>query len=87
MSNAVPRPVVCLSCVLTLLATLEDGSHVSGQLLWMDERFLKLRKPDGAAIVLGKYQLVRIEALDGTAPARVEDVREDRWVRAVPGST
>ena len=69
---------------VVLRATLEDGSSVSGELFWADERFLKLKGPDGASTVLTKQSIVRIEALDGTAPARIEEVREDRWVRIVP---
>lgn len=72
---------------VVLRATLEDGSAISGELLWIDDRFLKLKTPDGAAAVLTKHTVARVEALDGTAPARLQDIQEDRWVRIVPGST
>jgi SpoVK/Ycf46/Vps4 family AAA+-type ATPase len=71
---------------VVLRATLEDGSTVSGELLWADERFLKLKGPDGSSAALARHSIAKVEALDGTAPARREDIREDRWVRMVPGS-
>ena len=71
---------------VVLRATLEDGSTVSGELLWADERFLKLKGADGSSAALARHSIARVEALDGTGPARREDIREDRWVRMVPGS-
>jgi cell division protease FtsH len=71
---------------LFLRATLDDGSAVSGELLWADERFLKLKGPDGAAIALAKQSIARIETLAGSAAARVEEIREDRWARVIPDS-
>jgi cell division protease FtsH len=72
---------------VVLRATLEDGSAVDGELVWMDERFLKVKRPDGGICVITKRRLAQLEALDGTGAARAEDIREDRWVRIVPGST
>ena len=39
-----------------------------------------------ASAALARHSIARVEALDGTEPARREDIREDRWVRMVPGS-
>jgi cell division protease FtsH len=71
---------------VVLRAALDDGSTVSGELLWADERFLKLKVRDGATIVLTRQNIARIEALAGTAPAQLEEIRADGWSRLVPDS-
>jgi cell division protease FtsH len=67
-----------------LRALLQDGAEVSGELLWADERFLKLKGPEGASTVVAKQSIARIEAPAGTGPARLEEIREDRWARVIP---
>jgi cell division protease FtsH len=71
---------------VVLRATLENGSAISGELLWADDRFLKLKGPDGATTVMTRQSIARIEALAGTAPAQLKEVRADGWSRLVPDS-
>ncbi|HYV67760.1 MAG TPA: AAA family ATPase, partial [Myxococcales bacterium] len=71
---------------VVLRATLQDGSTLSGELLWADERLLKLKSPDGPTIVLNRQSIARIEALAGTAPAQLDETRADPWLRMVPES-
>jgi cell division protease FtsH len=71
---------------VVLRATLQDGSAFSGELIWADESFLKLRGEDGAVAALAKPSIVRVEALPGTAPASLEEIRTDAWARVKPDS-
>ena len=71
---------------VVLRATLKDGSAVSGELVWADERFLKLKGSEGELAALSKQSIVRIEALEGTAPASLDEIHEGTYGRIVPGS-
>ena len=71
---------------VVLRATLDDGSSVSGELLWADERLLKLKRTDGTTAALTRERIARIEALAGTSPAQREEIHADGWARIVPDS-
>ena len=70
---------------VVLRATLKDGSAVSGELVWADERFLKLKGAEGGLAALSKQSIVRVEALEGTAPASLDEIHEGTFGRIVPG--
>jgi ATP-dependent Zn protease len=65
-------------------AVVEGGDVVEGEVLWVDAAFVKIRGQDGKATLLTKQKIVKLEALEGTEPARPEDVTEDRWARRSP---
>ncbi|HEX4383094.1 MAG TPA: AAA family ATPase [Myxococcales bacterium] len=65
-----------------LKVMLDDGSEESGELIWADTQFLKLRTASGATPVLAKKCIVRLEALEGTAGARDDEVAGNPWARA-----
>jgi cell division protease FtsH len=71
---------------VSLRATLQDGSEASGEVVWADERFLKLKAPDGSTTAVAKGSIARIEALAGTAPASLDQIFQDRWARMTPDS-
>jgi cell division protease FtsH len=65
---------------------LVDGSVVSGQLLWANSEFVKLRRDGtGSEVVLPKAQVKALETLDGTTAASAEDEVSDPWAARPPG--
>ncbi len=56
---------------------LTDGSDADGEIVWADERFLKLELPGGGHVVVARSQVVKLEAGTGTAPA--DEIRQDIW--------
>jgi cell division protease FtsH len=72
---------------VVLRASLADGAEVSGELLWADPGYFKVRSADGASTTtIARGQVRRIEALAGTAPARLEEIAQDRFARLLPES-
>ena len=66
--------------------TLREGRQLEGDLVWADAAFVKVQLgEDGAHAIVPKFQIEKLEALDGTDPAELGDVTPDRWARRVPG--
>jgi cell division protease FtsH len=81
-SSQLGRPDV----LVIVRATLDDGAKVSGEVVWVDQHFIKLKGADSEAFVISRRNIVRIEALSGTEPARLEDIRPDAWAKVLPDS-
>ena len=63
-----------------------DASDIIGEIVWADAAFIKVRDlEDETEILVSKYQIVNIEALDGTEVATDADVSTDRWSIEAPG--
>jgi cell division protease FtsH len=60
-------------------ASLHDGSHVEGEIVWVDSAFLKIRQHGGAYALVSKKQIRRLEAIAGTEVAVIADVAADAW--------
>jgi cell division protease FtsH len=66
--------------------TLREGRQLEGDLVWADAAFVKVHLgEDGAHAIVPKFQIEKLEALDGTDPAEVGDVTPDPWARKLPG--
>ncbi|MBI4822371.1 MAG: AAA family ATPase [Deltaproteobacteria bacterium] len=61
---------------VTLTGDAKDS--LEGELVWADGAFLKLRKADGAAVIVPKHEVARIDTLAGTELEKGEAVG-DRW--------
>ena len=66
--------------------TLVDGSHLEGEVMWVDMEFAKVRRADGTAVLVSKRQTRKIEALAGTESAN-GDVVQDRWANVQPDAS
>jgi hypothetical protein len=63
-----------------------DASDIIGEIVWADAAFIKVRDlEDETEILVSKYQIVNIEALDGAEVATDADVSTDRWSIEAPG--
>jgi hypothetical protein len=69
---------------VVLKVMLDDGSEESGELIWADTQFLKLRTASGSTPVLAKKCILRLEALEGTAPAGDDEMAANPWARIKP---
>jgi len=66
--------------------TLREGRQLEGELVWADAAFVKVNLgEDGEHAIVPKFQIERLEALDGTDLAAAGDVTPDRWARKLPG--
>jgi ATP-dependent Zn protease len=65
-------------------ASLEGGDVLEGDLVWLDATFMKIRARDGASTLVSKARIAKLEALEGTEAASLDDVVEDRWARQSP---
>jgi hypothetical protein len=66
--------------------TLREGRQLEGELVWADSAFVKVNLgEDGEHAIVPKFQIERLEALDGTDLAAAGDVTPDRWARKLPG--
>ena len=59
---------------------LRDQTIITGDVLWADATFLKLRSTiDAAGILVPKSQVLRLEAVPGTETILRDDLQGDRW--------
>ncbi len=64
---------------------LREGTLVEGELVWADATFIKVRNvADATETIIPKYQVQKLEALQGTELARAGDVVGDRWANRMP---
>jgi cell division protease FtsH len=63
-----------------------EGGTVTGELLWADAMFLKLRDAEGRSTVLSKALVKSLEVLDGTEQSADGDVTPDRTLAVLPGT-
>jgi cell division protease FtsH len=64
---------------------LRDGSVLEGEVLWADGVFIKLRQnSDSGEILVPKMHVLSMQSLEGTEPARAEDVITDPWMGRQP---
>ena len=63
---------------------LMEGTEISGELLWADAGFVKVRAEDGSSRMVPKNMIKTLEALEGTEMAEADDLSPDRWAAAKP---
>jgi len=71
---------------VVLRAILQDGSELTGEVVWADDHFLKLRASNGSATAVAKRSIARIEPIGDSAPVGLEHIFQDRWARMTPDS-
>jgi|CXWL01.1.fsa_nt_gi cell division protease FtsH len=59
--------------------TLRDGQELTGDVVWADAMFLKIRDAERGERVVPKAEIRLLEAQAGTAAAAVGEVVADRW--------
>jgi ATP-dependent metalloprotease FtsH len=61
---------------------LDDGSEVTGHVVWADAAFMKIRQPEtGEEAIVLKQRIRHISALVGTDTTAVDDAAVDAWVQ------
>ena len=64
---------------------LKDGGEISGEVIWIDAAFMKLRSFESEKdILIPKVQIVTLEPLQGTAVVDEEQVSSDPWAQTRP---
>lgn len=64
---------------------LKEGDSIEGEVIWADASFVKLRELEsGEEKLVPKFQIVTVEALEGTEEVEREEVRSDVWASSMP---
>ncbi|HSG71445.1 MAG TPA: AAA family ATPase, partial [Planctomycetaceae bacterium] len=63
---------------------LIDGTEMEGEVAWMDAAMVKLKSSSGGDLIVAKNQIAKIEALEGTEQARLDDLKPDTWLSRSP---
>src|SRR5436305_1410856 len=71
---------------VVLRAILQDGSELTGEVVWADDHFLKLRASNGSATAVAKRSIARIEPIGDSAPEGLEQIFQERLARMTPDS-
>ena len=61
-----------------------DGTEIEGEVAWMDAVMIKLKSSEGTDVIVAKNQIAKIEALEGTEQARLDDLKPDTWLSHSP---
>jgi len=64
---------------------MQNDETIEGEVVWADASFIKVRNQnDGSESIVQKYQITRIEALEGTESADRNDIMPDQWGQQMP---
>lgn len=65
--------------------TLKDAPSVSGDVVWADAAFIKIRRDDNSSLLVPKVQVLNVVSQRTSQLMSTEQVMPDRWATQQPG--